>query len=343
MAPYLAWSGVFGSISFVNLAIWLAGNRPDGPGDVVLLAAIASLPLFPIAGYHINQARLQFKAGHSLADLRNALSISQRERNETDALMRSAPEGSGKRLLRIATLGSAGWLAFIFALAATDVLNKNNSAPIVILMPLFSTLFLGAVSNAFDVQFIPDRVRTWLQTGLRDRLWNSRAGTWLAKRLGAPDRSRAIGGGAFVATEAALGVAAGELFAALPQAFRDQLRDLPDTVAALEAHAAEARAELAEIAALAPSGPQDAELLADRRSKVAARLARSVAALEAIRLDLLRLHAGESDVAPLTTLIDAARLLGDDVNRLAEAQREVNAALGGDSSGGNAMLVERHT
>jgi hypothetical protein len=52
-------------------------------------------------------------------------------------------------------------------------------------------------------------------------------------------------------------------------------------------------------------------------------LADSVAALEGIRLDLLRLHAGAGDLAPLTTLIDAARSLGEDVNRLAEARREV--------------------
>ena len=56
-------------------------------------------------------------------------------------------------------------------------------------------------------------------------------------------------------------------------------------------------------------------------------LAESVAALEGIRLDLLRLHAGAADLAPLTTLIDAARLLGEDLSRLAEAQREVEEAL----------------
>ena len=53
---------------------------------------------------------------------------------------------------------------------------------------------------------------------------------------------------------------------------------------------------------------------------------RGVAALEGIRLDLLRLHAGASDLAPLTTLIDAARLVGEDVRRLADAQREVDDA-----------------
>jgi serine/threonine-protein kinase len=116
------------------------------------------------------------------------------------------------------------------------------------------------------------------------------------------------------------------LFAALPSAYREQLAELPATVAALEARAAEARAELDEIAALAPSA-HDAEVLEARRQTAAAHLAKSVAALEGIRLDLLRLHAGAGDLAPLTTLIDAARVLGDDVKRLAEAQREVDDAV----------------
>jgi serine/threonine-protein kinase len=133
-----------------------------------------------------------------------------------------------------------------------------------------------------------------------------------------------VGGGVFRATEAALGVAAAELFAALPKAYREQLAELPATVAALEARAAEARAEADIVAALAPSGTADADALEARRSAAAAQLAESVAALEGIRLDLLRLHAGASDLAPLTTLIDAARAVGEDVRRLADAQREVD-------------------
>jgi len=188
---------------------------------------------------------------------------------------------------------------------------------------VLSTMLLGAVSNAFDVQFIPTRIRTWWQTGIRDRLWNSRAGQWLARWLGAPERSQLAGGSAFRATEAALGVAASELFAALPKAYREQLAELPATVAALEAQAAGARADLEVIAALAPTGSADAETLARRRDKAATRLAESVAALESIRLDLLRLHANSDDLASLTTLLDAARLLGEDMSRLAEARSEV--------------------
>jgi hypothetical protein len=52
-----------------------------------------------------------------------------------------------------------------------------------------------------------------------------------------------------------------------------------------------------------------------------------VAALEGLRLDLLRLHAGATDLAPLTTLLDAARAFGDEANRLVDAQAEVQALL----------------
>jgi len=175
------------------------------------------------------------------------------------------------------------------------------------------------------VQFIPERIRRWWQTGIRDRLWNSRAGEWLARRLGAPERSRLPGPSAFRATEAALGVAASELFAALPKQYREQLRELPAIVASLEARAAEARAEVEMLAAMGPS-TSGAEVLAARKKTASTQLAEAVAALEGIRLDLLRLHAGAVDLTPLTTLLDAARVIGDDLGRLAEAQREVEDA-----------------
>ena len=89
------------------------------------------------------------------------------------------------------------------------------------------------------------------------------------------------------------------------------MAELPATVAALEARAAEARAELDVIASLGPSGSSDADVLGARRQAAAAHLA-----------------AGADDLAPLTTLIDAARVLGEDVSRLADAQREVSAGSG---------------
>ena len=322
LVPYMGWSAFFGFLTTMNAAV------RNGPADVAMLAAIASLPIVPIVGFHINQAYKQFRAGHTLSDLRSALEIARREQAETESLTRDEVDAPVHRVLRFSTVASATWLAVTAGLAMLGVIHENRGQIWWILAPVFATMGLGALSNALDVQFIPDKLRKSWQTGIRDRLWNSRLGEWFAKHMGAPERSQLAGASAFRATEAALGVAASELFAALPKEWREQLADLPATVAALEARAAEARADIDVVAAMAPSGTADAEVLAARREAASARLAESVAALEGIRLDLLRLHAGASDLAPLTTLMDAARRIGDDLNRLAEAQREVEVATG---------------
>jgi serine/threonine-protein kinase len=231
------------------------------------------------------------------------------------------------RTLRLATAAAGSWLATTFLLIANEVVHERDLGAYLMVAPMLSTLALGALSNALDVQFIPESIkRTW-RTGIRDRLWNSKLGARIARWLGAPERSAVSGANAFRATEAALGVAASELYAALPKAYKEQLAELPAIVASLEARAAEARAELELVTAMAPSGAADASTLATRKAKAAAQLGESVAALEGVRLDLLRLHAGTSDLAPLTTLLDAVRGMGEDVRRLAEAQREVDGAM----------------
>jgi eukaryotic-like serine/threonine-protein kinase len=322
--PYVGWSAGFAALTVGNFIALLTGNPGSSPGDVLLLMGITAAPLLPILGFHLDQARRQFKAGHTLADLRSALAIARGEQAETEAIAVADRESFPRRMLRLVTLTSAGWLAITAGLLIQGVIHENQIGAVFIIAPLFSTMLLGAVSNALDVQFIPGGIRRWWQTGIRDRLWNSSAGEWLARRLGAPERSNVAGELAFRATEAALGVAASELYALLPKRYREQLAELPATVAALEAHAADARAELAVIAALGPSGSDEGHALAARRDRAQAHLAESVAALESIRLDLLRLHANANDLAPLTTLMDAARAVGDDVSGLADAQKMVN-------------------
>lgn len=326
LVPFMGWSGLFSVLLTGNIVAFARGNPGSSVWDLTFLSVLAAAPLFPVVGYHINQAHRQFRAGHTLADLRAALDIARRERAETEALVRDQGEPRSHRILRIATVGSATWLAVTIGLAVQGVIHENRGGALWIAIPVLSTMVLGAVSNALDVQFIPEGIRRWWQTGIRDRLWTGRVGEWLARRLGAPERSRLAGASAFRATEAALGVAASELFAALPKEYREQLAELPATVEALEARAAEARAEVEVLAGMAPSGSVDAEVLAARKEKAATHLAESVAALEGIRLDLLRLHAGAGDLAPLTTLMDAVRLIGDDMSRLAEAQRDVEDA-----------------
>jgi serine/threonine-protein kinase len=81
------------------------------------------------------------------------------------------------------------------------------------------------------------------------------------------------------------------------------------------------------VAALARPASGESDVLEMRRNAASASLASSVGALERIRLDLLKLHAGAGDLKPLTTLIEEAHLLGEDVRRLAEAEQEVEDAV----------------
>src|SRR5258708_30162066 len=74
-----------------------------------------------------------------------------------------------------------------------------------------------------------------------------------------------------------------------------------------------------------------ADLIA-QREQAAQRLAVSVAALENIRLDLLRLKSGVGTVDQLTADLDAARDLQAEINLAIEARREVEAALRGGSA-----------
>ena len=318
IVPYMGWSALCSVLTAGNVYANMTGNPGSSPMDVILLLGATASPLVPIVGFHLNNARRQFRAGHTLADLRSALEIARREREESKALEHEDRKGRAYRTVQAATIASVTWLGGTAALAFPHIIDDVWMVP-----PILTTMLFGALSNALDVQFIPNRLREGFQTGIRDRLWKSRVGEWLARRLGAPETSRAIGGGVFRPTEAALGVAAGELYAALPQAYRDNLAELPATVAALEARAAEARAEIEVVDALAPMGSEDADTLKVRREAAAADLGRSVAALESIRLGLLRLHAGASDLAPLTTVMDAARVVEVEMRRLDEAQREV--------------------
>jgi eukaryotic-like serine/threonine-protein kinase len=176
------------------------------------------------------------------------------------------------------------------------------------------------------------------------RLWTGRLGRWLfgiarmftgAKSLPASLTHRP--------TELALSMAAEQLYDSLPKETRRQLRDLPDVVHGLEQDAQRMRARLEELQeALADvggghSGTVDPAIAArhDRivadlsaeRDLVQQRLKDAVAALETIRLNLLRLHAGTGSVHSLTTDLGLARDLARDIDAQVDGLREVEDAL----------------
>ena len=153
---------------------------------------------------------------------------------------------------------------------------------------------------------------------------------------------RAIPAGTHRATELALSLAAEQLFDALPKATRTHLRELPDALHRLESDAQRLRARLDELQdALAErdTGGTDATdgitqrraqlwtALESERELVERRHADAVAALESIRLSLLRLHAGTGSVQTVTTDLGLAREVSEEVERLIAAGREVEEDL----------------
>ena len=126
------------------------------------------------------------------------------------------------------------------------------------------------------------------------KFWAGRLGRWLftlgGLRLGAGSPPVAAGDRP---TEAVLGLAALELFEALPHEARRQLGDLPAVVHGLEERVRRLRGD-----------GQDA------------RLGEALGALETIRLDLLRLHGGVGTLHGLTDDLGAAREIGARVDAL---------------------------
>ncbi|HZH42310.1 MAG TPA: hypothetical protein VFD85_14950, partial [Gemmatimonadales bacterium] len=130
------------------------------------------------------------------------------------------------------------------------------------------------------------------------------------------------------ATELALSLAASQLFESLPKATRAALKDLPDVVERLESDAGRMRERLNMLNdALGPDSATDADRataeLREVRGQVRARLKDAVAALENIRLNLLKLHAGSGTVQSVTTDLGLAREVAADVDRLLEARQEL--------------------
>jgi serine/threonine-protein kinase len=158
------------------------------------------------------------------------------------------------------------------------------------------------------------------------------AGTGLKR----PDR---IAPSAGDRTEIVLASAADDLFRHLESTVRKRFTEVPHVIARLEAAAVALRKRehklgdaLARVALDAGTGHRHARTSAARemehgRDRVRQRLATAVAALEGIRLDLLRLHAGVGSPDDLTTNLERARAISEAVNAELAGREEVDRLL----------------
>jgi serine/threonine protein kinase len=315
---YLAWSGLF-TVGF------LSELRDAFPSGLGVLATFALLPLLPMTAFHARKTYQTLGAGYTLRDLRVALANWERERREERGLDFEHEESIVSKLLRASTMVSLGAVAVMFFVGVPH----NMAGKILVAGSVVSSALSLVVSNVLGVRFVPKWLREKQVRGIRSWIWNSRASEWIATML-TPMNAKQSADLAYRPTEMALGVASIDLYRALPRAYRDDIPELPQIVERLEAHAAAARVRVEELDSIAASAGGDAKKseLSGARDEAKRELADAVSALEALRLDLLRLHGGDSDLRPITTVLEAARELGDQLDRLAEAQREVDEVRG---------------
>ena len=185
-----------------------------------------------------------------------------------------------------------------------------------------------------------------LDTEIWLRIWRGPIGRLIFGRLPRMDARPALSSGStFRPTELVLGMAAERLFEDLPKETREELRELPDVLRRLETDAGRMRARLEELNDALQGADERGRLsgqiagdikekrdrvvtdLENERELVQRRLKDAVAALETIRLNLLKLHAGAGSVQSLTTDLTLAREAAQEVELLLQAHKEIEDAL----------------
>jgi len=307
-----------------------------GSSTFGFLTLVAGYTIVPV-GVLINRARRLLNAGFGHGDIGVAFKAEIDRSREERAF--GLGHGGGPSLFeRILRWISAGGLGTgVFALAALLATGAPD-------FPLLVTLgwsLTGGLAAGIGALVMLQRRRD-VDAEFWGRLWTGRIGRRLfgVARMFTGTKS-SPSSLTHRPTELALGMAAEQLYDTLPKDTRRQLRDLPDVVHRLEQDAQRMRARLEELQeALADVGhtgnPEPAiaarhdRIVADlsaERDLVQQRLKDAVAALETIRLNLLRLHAGTGTVQRLTTDLGLAREIARDIGAQADGYREIERAL----------------
>jgi serine/threonine-protein kinase len=304
-------------------------------GTFLAFAAGAPAVLIP------PRVRRLLASGNTVADLELGLRQDLEQRREESPHASQSKFSRIRSLLRKASLMSMGgsWTVYW-----TYVLLSVLGLP----LPFNDEVMAGllfAVGGACAVGFVigsiapgqEEELRALKKAERRLRFWRSRLGKAIFKISGAGLRKRVTEVRAtHRPTELQIGLAAEALFESLPRETRKLVGDVPATVAKLEADAQQLRESINMLAeAEASAFPRNVEFptdLREMREMAEKQLSEVVAALETIRLELLRLTAGVGSVEGLTTNILAAGDIGDNVVRLMAGIEEVEAVL--DSTGG---------
>ena len=314
------------ALTMLAVPIGYIAHSPAGAWSLLIGGAALSQLIFLTAA-----ARSLLEMGFDQADLRSAFAAAiEASREEWGAVEQSyrrvgrafgaIARAAGTFVVLVAPVAAYGWFS------GTAQLTALLSAPT---LAMFGTTGIFAKLAELSVR----RVRDDVDTRFWARLWNGRVGSAvfaLAKKLrrGTPVVSAVT----HRATELSLGMAAEQLYESLPRATRKSLRDLPALLQRLQGDAQSLRARFTALnEAVTGAGDRAAlsayDAIRAERDEVQGKLRAAVGALETIRLNLLRLHAGQASVESLTSQIAVAEALSSDVRRLIAARESADAML----------------
>ena len=303
------------------------------------LLGVLAVPWGIHLGGRLLQTRRVLAAGYHRGDLVRALELHVERRKEELQFEFGGQATLAGTILRRAVQGSFG--LSLGAIGLGFILAPGDRAGILIgggLLGITASAVMQWIKN-----FVPGAHLHPTDRGaeLARTIWKSRLGGWLArvagwrlKRRGAPEQAL------HRPTELALGDAADALYQALPAAERRELKQLPDQIKHLSDQAQHMRARIEElddlIAKAAPStlfegekaaGDGGAGALGEARALWATRLRETVTMLEALRLGLLKLHAGSATPDTLTEELAAAHELRERLGLLLAGQAEADQSL----------------
>ena len=319
---------VFSTMSLVITAIVRALPHPLQGWAIAAYFASAFIAVPFVA--HLWRTRRLLQAGYGSEDVLRAVHADMERKREELVVTWGQGRPGVEQALR-----TGGWivvgLGFLITLGGivlgTGVLGFGGAIPM-----------LGGLLAVFAGQRRRD-----VMGERRLRYFGGPIGRWIFKLAGSGLPPRQITGSrSDQPTELAIAFAAGDLYAELPREIKAAVAGLPETIKRLEQHARAIRTRIEQLEeSLAETdrhAPPGAELKRDAlRSELQAardaartRLAETVAALETIRLDLLRLRAGAGSVARVTADLQEANAVGAAVDRLLAGHEEIDRALRGE-------------
>ncbi len=300
--------------------------------SVNVTAGLATLVVGAIAApltFGIVAARRLMDVGFTHADLGPAFRAEQESAREERAvqtsLRRRSVEWMAGRIARIAASTTVCMVPLAFIRFRGHLMGVE-------LVPVIAvgagiTLFATMTSITLQQEHRDVDVEFW------NSVWMGRFGKLsfaLARRWrGSKPLGQAM---THRATELSLGMAAEQLFESLPRESRNALSDLPSLLHRLQGDAQRLRArhdalQEAITQAGGAASTEDYASVRAERDLIHDRLRDTVGALETIRLNLLRLHAGSATLDGLTTHIGLAADVSAEVERLIEAHQDVSDAL----------------